>query len=130
MRLLIRFLRIYTPFICTVMVLINGVLFSRGDIPEDFTFLGAATTGHSILVVAYFFVTSLRMCIWYKLNLLCLLLVQLCGVAYNYMDIEFSLYVNAVILLAALGILFFLIFRVFYKVTSLFLCTHRYLPKP
>lgn len=125
MRLLIRFLRIYTPFICTVMVLINGVLFSRGSIPEDFTFLGSAISGNSILVVAYFFVTSMRMCIWFKLNLLCMLLVQLCGIAYNYLDIDFAIYLNAIILLSALGIIFFLIFRIFYKVTGV-ICNRRY----
>lgn len=126
MKALVRFIRIYTPLICTIMVLINGLLISRGNIPEDFIFLSSATTGHSILVIMYFFVTTLRMCIWYRLNLLCLLLIQLCGIAYNYMNIEFSLYVNALVLLSILGILFFLIFKVFYKVTGLLLCIHRY----
>ena len=30
MRLLIRLIRIYTPFICTVIALLNGVLFKNG----------------------------------------------------------------------------------------------------
>lgn len=30
MRHLIRFIRIYTPFICTIMALLNGVLFMKG----------------------------------------------------------------------------------------------------
>nr|DAH96026.1 MAG TPA: hypothetical protein [Caudoviricetes sp.] len=37
----------------------------------------AAISGNSIIVVLYMFVTSMRMCIWYKLNLLCLLLTQI-----------------------------------------------------
>lgn len=31
MRPLIRLIRIYTPFICTVMVLLNGVLFMKDE---------------------------------------------------------------------------------------------------
>lgn len=29
-RTLIRFIRIYTPFICIIMALVNGVLFMKG----------------------------------------------------------------------------------------------------
>ena len=129
MRLLIRFLRIYTPFICTIMVLVNGVLFCGGKATGDFLFISSATTGHSLVVIGYFFATSLRMCIWYKLNLACLLAVQVCGLLYKYTDMGFTTYVYLVILISAIGILCFLIFRTCYKVTSLFLCTNRYLPE-
>ena len=39
MRLLIRLIRIYTPFICTVMALLNGVLFMGGvtELPASVT---------------------------------------------------------------------------------------------
>lgn len=122
---LIRFLRIYTPFICTLMALLNGVLFI-GEYPMgDFAFVASATTGNSILVDVYILTTSLKMCIWYKLNLLCLLLIQICGLLYHHYSMDVSLYVWVVTLLAATGIMFFLIFRVFYKVTSLFGCTRR-----
>lgn len=125
MRLLIRFIRIYTPFICTVIALLNGVLFMKGVTELPAIYLMATLTGNSVLVDLYMFVTSMRMCIWYKLNLLCLLLIQLCGLTYNYYDIDTSLYLWVVILLSAMGILFFLIFRIFYNVTRLFGCSHR-----
>ena len=125
MRLLIRFIRIYTPFICTVMALLNGVLFMRGVTELPAIYLMATLTGNSVLVDLYMFVTSIRMCIWYKLNLLCLLLIQICGLMYNYLGIDTSLYLWAVVLLSATGILFFLIFRIFYNVTRLFGCNRR-----
>lgn len=126
MRFLIRFIRIYTPFICTVMALVNGVLFMRGVTELPAVYLMATLTGNSVLVDLYMFATSMRMCIWYKLNLLCLLLIQICGLLYNYYDIDTSLYLWAVVLLATMGVLFFLIFRVLYNVTRLFGCNRRY----
>lgn len=125
MRGLIRFIRIYTPFICTVMALLNGVLFMKGVTELPAIYLMATLTGNSVLVDLYMFATSMRMCVWYKLNLLCLLLIQLCGLMYNYYDIDTSLYLWAVVLPSAMGILFFLIFRIFYNVTRLFGCNRR-----
>lgn len=127
MRILIRLIRIYTPFICTLMVLLNGVLFMYEKQTLFFMNLLSSTTGYSIAVVLYMFATSMRMCIWYKLNLLCLLLVQICGLMYNCYEMDYSLYLWIVVLLSALGIMFFLIFRIFYNVTRLFGCTRRHL---
>ena len=126
MRLLIRFLRIYTPFICTLMALLNGVYFISDYPMDNFAFLASALTGNSILLDIYMFITSLRMCIWYKLNLLCLLLVQMCGILYSYFDIDTSLYLWVVVLLSALGIICFLVFRVLYNVTTAFGCSYRH----
>lgn len=126
MRLLIRFIRIYTPFICTVMALVNGVLFMGGVTELPTIYLMATLTGNSVLVDLYMFVTSMRMCIWYKLNLFCLLLIQICGLMYNYYDIDTSLYLWTVVLFSAMGVMFFLIFRIFYNVTRLFGCNRRH----
>lgn len=125
MKLIIRFVRIYTPFICTLVALVSGMLFIREDISEEFIYLSSVATGNSLLIIAYLFATSLRMCIWYKLNLLCLMLVQLCGLAYYFTDMDFTLYVYVITLLSAMGIIFFLIFRIFYRVTST-VCSRRY----
>lgn len=125
MRNLIRFIRIYTPFICTVMALLNGVLFMGGATELPAINLMATITGNSVLVDLYMFTTSMRMCVWYKLNLLCLLLIQISGLLYNNYDIDTSLYLWIVVLSAAMGIVFFLIFRIFYNVTCLFGCNRR-----
>lgn len=125
MRFLIRILRIYTPFICTVMALVNGVLFLRGETALPVIDLLPTVSGNSIIVVLYMFVSSMRMCIWYKLNLLCLLLIQISSLMYNYYNLDTSLYLWVTVLFAAIGIVFFLIFRIFYNVTRLFGCSRR-----
>lgn len=127
MRLLIRFLRIYTPFICTLMALLNGVLFMMGDAHGEFVYITSALTGNSIAVVLYMFCTSMRMCIWYKLNLLCLLLIQVLGITYDCLSMDFTTYLLAVVMLSMVGIICFLIFQMFYRVTSLFTCTSKHL---
>lgn len=121
-----RLIRVYTPFVCTFNALMNGVQLCNNEVDDGQYFLSAAYFGYSIIVVAYFFVTSLRMCVWYHLNLVCLLLVQFCGIAYSYLYIDFALYLDLVFLFSIFGILFFFIFKVFYKVTSTYLCIDRY----
>ena len=117
MRILIRLVRIYTPFICTLMALLNGVLFIGGVTELPSVYLLATLTGNSILVDIYMLVTSTRMCVWYKLNLVCLLAIQVSGLLYNYYMLDTSIYLWAVVLFAATGIVFFLVFRVFYSIT-------------
>lgn len=97
----------------------------KGETGLPDVYLLATLTGNSALVDLYMLATSIRMCIWYKLNLLCLFLIQICGMLYNYYDIGTSLYLWVVVLLAAMGILFFLVFRIFYSVTRLFGCNRR-----
>ena len=126
MKTLIRFIRIYTPFICTLAALLNGVFFLEGATDETFTYYLSAITGNSILVIGYFFSASTKMCIWYKLNLVCLALVQIIGLLYDCMDMSFTAYLLGVVLLSSLGIIFFLIFRIFYVFTDALGCTHRY----
>lgn len=118
MRIIVRLIRIYTPFICTLMALVNGVLFKRGVevLPEIYAL--STIAGYSIVTVLFMFAASLKMCIWYKLNLFFLLLIQICGLLYNYLGIPNSLYIWATILLASLGVICFLIFKIFYRVAS------------
>lgn len=125
MRLLARFIRVYTPFICTLMALINGVLFYSPIEYKVFKYLGSATCGYSVIVTLYFFATSRRMCIWYKLNLTCLLLIQILGIVYYFTRMEFNTYIYSTVLLSAFGIMCFLIFRLFYVVTDSLLCIDR-----
>ena len=57
-------LKIYTPFICTIVSLIHGVLFLTEKLTEDFAFNASLISGYSFIVVGYFWATSNRMCIW------------------------------------------------------------------
>lgn len=129
MRLLIRLTRIYTPFICILAAFINGLLFIQGPTELPAIYMLSALTGNSILIDLYILINSKRMCIWYKLTVVCLLLIQVFGFTYDCLGIGYSLYTLFMVLISALGIMFFLIFKIFYRVTNLFLCIDRYSPK-
>lgn len=113
---MIRFIRIYTPFIITLFTLVNSVLFLINDDTIQFAYLLGIISGNSILLTAYMYCVSLRMCIWYKLNLLCLLLTQLSSLLYNYLEIDNVIYLWMIILLSSLGLICFLVFKHCYKV--------------
>lgn len=116
---MIRFIRIYTPFIMTLFTLINALVFLYELDTPDIEYLFAIMTGNSILLTAYMYCVSLRMCIWYKLNLLCLLLTQVLSLAYNYLEIDNALYLWTIILFCSFGIVCFLIFKKCYKVETI-----------
>ena len=120
---LIRVIRIYTPFICTVTVLLNGVLFLSGITELSAVYLMATVSGNSILLDLYILATSKRMCIWYKLTVVLLLMVQIWGLLYNHFDFKYSLYIWIVILLSLAGVLSFLIFRIIYRIMRIY---HKY----
>lgn len=120
---LIKVIRIYTPFICTVTVLLNGVLFLGGITELSTVYLMATVSGNSILLDLYILATSRGMCIWYKLTVVLLLMVQICGLLYNHFDFKYSLYIWIVILLSLAGVLSFLIFRIIHRVMKIF---HKY----
>lgn len=125
MRLLIKFIRVYTPFICLIATFINAVYCVRGIWYSPAIYLLASASGSSVLVIAYMFVTSFRMCKWFKGSLVCLLLTQILGIGYTYFGIEETLYAWLVLAFSAMGITCFLMFRIFYKVTSLLTCVGR-----
>lgn len=130
-RIYYALIRLYTPFICTIAALVNGVylLWFEEQIVTEQVYLFATITGNSILVDEYMFATSRRMCIWYKLNIRFLLVVQILGLCYNYFNMDEVLYLHGVVISSGIGFICFVIFKVFYKVTGLLLCTYRYLPK-
>lgn len=114
-----KLLRIYTPFICTLVALIYGVLLLLDIEFANADYILSAVTGNSIIVVAYMWATSKRMCIWYKLNLLCLLLIHIDGLIYFLSDMKFAPYCYSVILIATVGLVFFIIYRVVVGITKI-----------
>ena len=106
----VRFVRIYTPFIISVATLLNTilVLFIKSDELLEICYSMANIFGNSFIVDLYFLVCSRKMCIWYKLNILCLSGTLVVGIAYNVLLIDESLYLLAVIILSMLGITFFI----------------------
>lgn len=108
------------------MAFVNGVLFIEGETELPLIEILSTISGHSVLIVLYMFAVSRKMCIWYKMNLGCLLVVQICGFFYNYMDMDTFLYLWVVTILSGMGIVFFLLFRLTHKVIGLFGCSHRH----
>lgn len=125
MRMLVKLIRIYTPFICTLVALINGVYFMRGGEENTFVFLSSALTGNSIIVDIYMIAMSFRMCFWYKLNIAFLMAVQVIGALYDCLELEFSVYLLIVVLLSTAGVMCFLIFRILH-LTCGSGCNHRH----
>jgi len=112
-----RFIRIYTPFICTIVTFIQALTLLTG-VDEAWILVGslASVFGNSMIIDLYFFSVSLRMCRWYKLNILSLFLTHVIGIVYDNGYIEDILYIYAVLCLTMFGIICFLIFRKFYEV--------------
>lgn len=113
----VRFVRIYTPFIISAATLINTilVLFIKSDELLEICYSMANIFGNSFIVDLYFLVCSRKMCVWYKLNILCLLGTHVIGIAYNVLLIDESTYLLAVIILSMSGIIAFLIYRRYYR---------------
>lgn len=106
-----KFIRIYTPFIVTLANLIYGVYYLKETPTEDIAFCINVPFGCSFSFVIYAWAASKRMCIWYKLNLLCNLLMLVDTVAYYVIDdVDKTTYSYIFVLLATAGLVFFLIF--------------------
>lgn len=59
MNVMFRMIRIYTPFFCTLMALLNGVLFLKGEFELPAIHMLAAISGNSVIVVLYTYGASL-----------------------------------------------------------------------
>lgn len=106
-----KFIRIYTPFVVTLANLIYGVYYLKETLTEDIAFCINVPFGCSFSFVIYAWAASKRMCIWYKLNLLCNLLMLVDTVAYYVIDdVDKTTYSYIFVLLATAGLVFFLIF--------------------
>lgn len=114
-----RLIRIYTPFICTLIALIHGVLFLTNNITDSFQFNSSAFFGFSIATIAYFWATSARMCIWWYINLLSLLLVIITSLLYYYHIFSFDIYLYATVIFSSIGLLAFIIYRKIVGITKI-----------
>lgn len=109
-------IRIYTPLILSIFTLLNALMFiSEREYNYQFAYITANLTGSSLLLDYYILSVSKRMCIWYKLNILCLILSHINGLVYNVIQVYEFLYPYIIITLSSIGIVFFMIFRIFYK---------------
>jgi hypothetical protein len=113
-----RLIKIYTPFICAVTALIHGVL-SLCKYKGIIYGILSEVTGHSILIIFYILATSKKMCVWYKITNLLLLLLHFFNFAYyaNWITYDDILYGGVIINIIA--ILSFIAFRVSIGITKI-----------
>lgn len=86
-----KFVKIYTPLIIAVFTVLNAVLFLFND-AQRISFALGGTFGNSLLVTIYIWCVSRKMCIWYKMNLICLFITQILGILYNFFKIKDVMY--------------------------------------
>lgn len=105
-----RLIRIYTPFICAVVALIHGVLFSLMKYEGVIINIMGEYTGHSVLLIAYVWSTSKHMCKWYHLTNMLLMLIHVNNLLY-YHDIPAWQPIYFSIVMNLFAVLSFLIYR-------------------
>lgn len=119
-----KLIRLYTPFICTFGCLINAASFLLND--DSLILPWAHLTGNSILIDIYMLCCSRKMCLWYKADVYCLLIIiQILGLLYNGFNIDETLYLFLVFVASLIGMITFFVFRVCYVVTHEFVCSRR-----
>lgn len=115
MDILRRLVQLYAPFVCTITAYINGYKFLNGSLTDSFVYNCSINAGFSVIMVLYVMATAKRMCIWYKMNLGCLLGICACSFIYKYTPISEVVYFYAVTLLSGIGIIFFLLTLITYR---------------
>ena len=102
-----RMVRIFTPFLCSVATIIDGILFFMDKEPS---YIVSGVGGYSLAVTLCFIAYSRRMCIWYKTNLFCLLSVPVIGILYYFIPFGIVEYLFLVTLIATVGVGAFMIY--------------------
>ena len=113
-----KLIRIYTPFICALMAIVNGVLFIL-DYSGIIYRLLSEFTGHSFLLIMYILATSKRMCVWYKATTWLLLLIHIPNTLYYYHILQSTEVIYIGIVINILALITFLIYRVSVGITKI-----------
>ena len=117
--MILRLIRIYTPFILAIAALIHGVLYFNDYNGIIYRLLGELT-GHSLFVNLYMIASSEKMCKWYKMTIYFLLSIHIIGLFYYcgfIKDIMVVMYLTMVMNIFA--VIFFLIYRVTRGITKI-----------
>ena len=109
MDVLRRLVRLYAPFICTITAYIHGYKFLNGSLTDSFVYNCSINAGFSVIMILYVMATAKRM------NLGCLLGICACSFIYKYVPISEVVYFYAVTLLSGIGIIFFLLTLITYR---------------
>ena len=122
------FFKIYEPFVyslclsivsCTFMIdyFFDGTFISQEDYDKR-VFLMSLIGGCSIPTIIRVISYSSGLCKWYMANITCLLINNVSGFAYYFGLIGYIPYVFMATGLSCTGVICFLTFRIFYRVTD------------
>lgn len=116
--MILRLIRIYTPFLLALLAIVHGVLFLDGYRGIMYRVI-SEITGHSILAIIYIISASSKMCKWYKITNYLLLSIHFVNLAY-YVDIisDSIIVIYITLLLNILAVGAFLIYRVSVGITK------------
>ena len=104
-------LRIYMPFILTIAALFYTVIMCFITQEPSFSSVLAGLFGGSIFLDIYMYLCSMKMCFYYKMNILCLFLTHLTNILYDYFLFNDTIYLTTIIILLMIGTLCFIIFK-------------------
>lgn len=127
-------LKLYEPFIYSLCLSIVTITFSldyfmdEGFISQEkyekrvflMSLLGGCSLPTIIRVISY----SSGLCKWYMANVFCLLLNNIMGFLFFFNLVDYIIYMFSATGLSCIGIISFLVFRIFYRVTDE-VCCHR-----
>lgn len=122
------FFKIYEPFVyslclsivsCTFMIdyFSDGTFISQEDYDKR-VFLMSLIGGRSIPTIIRIISYSSGLCKWYMANIACLLINNMSGFAYYFGWIGYIPYVFMATGLSCAGVMSFLVFRIFYRITD------------
>lgn len=122
------FFKVYEPFVYSFCLCVLSITFtidyfspdefiSQADF-ENRAFILSLLGGCSIITIIRVISYSAGMCKWYMANIVCLLLNNLSGFARYLGLIDSISYMFIATGLSSLGIICFLVFRIFYRITD------------
>lgn len=128
------FFKLYEPFIysfclsitstiCVIDYYMDGMFITEEDMTSRM-FLMALLGGYSLPTLARVFAYSSGLCMWYKANMLCLLLNLAFGLLYYFKLVEYLHYMIAASAFGIIGVISSLIFKIFYRISSEVDCHH------
>ena len=122
-------IKLYTPFICAITSLVNEILIYN-NIRTDFLHVSYNLTGDSVLLLLYVYYHSGKMCKWYKLTIICLIINHIVKLMYRFDYIKsLSFALEIAILISVVSIMSWLLFAKGYKVCKTINSAGKHLPK-
>lgn len=114
-----RFIKLYTPFICSIVAAIHGVLFLLEKGNSNILLFFGDITGNSILLLYFVLIHSKRMCKWYKMSIYLLMVVHFLNLLYYAIgEIPAWIVLYCGLILNIASVMCWLIFRVTYKTSK------------